>query len=588
MRGYIILIASSVLVFTSCLKENPPFDNNEVIDTEEGLVSSTNGVLSSLASGQYLGSDYFHLANCHSGLITSGKSSDIGTISSLNVSPNMNYVDNVWAQSYKTIGRVNTILDVWAHKGDLTDVDHNQIAQNYFVRAFTYFNLVRMWGKVPLKISTANPDDFFTGRAPRGKIYAQIIADADSAKVHFTRANGISTSGRPSEYAVNMLLAKVYMTLVYANVDNTELNQEDVFPYLDFGQSDCWANAKTEAELADGGGFALITNYVDLWGETIYDPEVTGIESKAVMNSAVFDRNSPEIGNSKESIFELQYNVQYPFVGRTWNIKDSYAGKAGFSRMNINPQVADQFIYANMNHSDYDDDNVKVISGDSRYYATFGVFYNTLYPDGKPNSNPSKFEKYKSVYPIKKVGSNPKTFPIVKKYSMKNLDNSTDASNQNIIVYRYAGLKLMMAEISLALGTDVGGKSALVHVNEVLDRARTGKGGDGILPIALASIDEDELYNQYRYELLGEGEDWFIGRRRGYADFKTNVIDFMNTDQTYTEFDGITPVTIDHSTRPGLKIELKEDIGTAMLIPIPLTEINTNQQIQFTDQNVGY
>ena len=578
-----------MMVFSSCLKENPPFDNNDIIDTAEGLTSSTNGVFAGLASGQYYGSDYFHISNCHSGLITSGKSSDIGTISSLNASPNMNYVDNVWAQSYKVIGRVNTILDVWSHKGDLSDSEHNQIAQSYFVRAFTYFNLVRTWGKIPLKINTPNSNDFFTGRTPRGKVYAQIIADADSAKAHFMRANGVSTSGRPSEYAVNMLLAKVYMTLVYANVDNAELNQEDVFQYLKgIQQSDCWANAKIEAELADQGGFELVTNYVDLWGQTLYKPEITGIEGKNTLNSAIFDTNTPEIGNSKESIFEIQYNVENPYSGKVWNISDSYAGKGGFSRMNINPQVVDQFIYANMEHGNYDTSNniVNVTGGDSRYYATFGVFYNTLYPDGKPVTNPSKFVKHKTVYPITKVGGNPKTFPIVKKYSMKNLDNTTDASNQNLVIYRYAELKLMMAEISMALGTDVGSKTALAHVNEIQDRARTGLGGDGIHPIALTALDEDELYNQYRYELLGEGEDWFINRRRGYAKFKENTIDLINIPQDYKESDGST-VTIDH-TDDKLTITLKEDIGTAMLLPIPLTEINTNQQIQFSDQNVGY
>ena len=583
MKKYIIIIASSIMVFSSCLKENPPFDNNEIIDTEEGLVSSTSGVFSGLASGQYYGADYFHLMNCHSGLITSGKSSDIGTISSLNISPNMNYLDNVWEQSYKVIGRANTILDVWSQKSDLSDMDHNQIAQNYFVRAFTYFNLVRAWGKIPIKINTPNMDDLYTGRAPRGKVYAQIIADADSAKVHFMKANGVSSSGRPNEDVVNMLLAKVYMTLAYANEDNSELNQDDVFQYIEgLSQSDCWGNAKIEAELADGGGYELLPNYVDLWGETKYNPEIASV-GHAPTNSSVFDTNIPENSNSKESIFEIQYNTQEPFSGKVWNISDSYAGKGGFSRMNINPQVVDQFIYANMEHNGYDDkkDIIGVIGGDSRYSATFGLFYNTLYPDGK---DPAK--KYKTVYPIAKVAGNPKGFPIVKKYSMKNLENTTDASNQNMIIYRYASLKLMMAEIALHEG-DVGGKSALVHVNDVLERARTGKGGDGVLPIDLASIDEDELYNQYRYELLGEGEDWFLNRRRGYAKFKSSVLDFNNTPNDYVEFDGTTSVTIDHSNDK-LVIKLKEDIGTSMLLPIPLTEINTNQHIQITDQNVGY
>ena len=70
---------------------------------------------------------------------------------------------------------------------------------------------------------------------------------------------------------------------------------------------------------------------------------------------------------------------------------------------------------------------------------------------------------------------------------------------------------------------------------------------------------------EYRYELLGEGEDAHNNRRRGFDYFLNNVI---------------TP----HNTNPSLNfnsldLTLSTDPSQVMLLPLPLTEINTNELI---------
>ena len=75
---------------------------------------------------------------------------------------------------------------------------------------------------------------------------------------------------------------------------------------------------------------------------------------------------------------------------------------------------------------------------------------------------------------------------------------------------------------------------------------------------------------EYQFELIGEGQDFYNNRRRGYDYFKANIIDVHN-DRTEKGFDVI----------------FNED-PKCMLLPIPSEEINSNQLITAADQNPGY
>jgi hypothetical protein len=75
---------------------------------------------------------------------------------------------------------------------------------------------------------------------------------------------------------------------------------------------------------------------------------------------------------------------------------------------------------------------------------------------------------------------------------------------------------------------------------------------------------------EYQFELLAEGHDWFNNHRRGYNYFKENMIDAHN-DRNDKGFDIVYPSD-----------------EKVMLIPIPSTEIISNQLINAADQNPGY
>src|SRR5688572_28901784 len=129
-------------------------------------------------------------------------------------------VERDWRYLYSTLAKCNTILD---NVGDINDpvLTHYRkeeiIGEASFIRAFMYFELVRQFGEVPLllreiaEIDLNKLDEIYLSRASVADVYAQIIADLETAltSVRATAPDkGYATVG-----AVNALLAKVYATM---------------------------------------------------------------------------------------------------------------------------------------------------------------------------------------------------------------------------------------------------------------------------------------------------------------------------------------------------------------------------------------
>ena len=180
-------------------------------------------------------------------------------------------VSRDWAYLYSTIGKVNNIIN---NAREVTDPEltparlEEIIGEASFIRAFMYFQLVQLWGDVPLQleevttISAEKLDEIyaqiFPARSAKEEVYAQIIADLETAlpRVRTTAPHkGFATTG-----AVNAVLAKVYAA--QEPHDWTKVNQ-----YCD-------------AVIA--GGYTLLPEFDQLWNN--------------------------EMKNSAESIFEINYS----------------------------------------------------------------------------------------------------------------------------------------------------------------------------------------------------------------------------------------------------------------------------------------
>ncbi|GLR18198.1 RagB/SusD family nutrient uptake outer membrane protein [Portibacter lacus] len=130
------------------------------------------------------------------------------TISADN-SPNTQY----WQQHYKLITLANQVLTYVPGIEMDEEIKSGYLAEAYFMRAFSYFDLVRIYGDVP--IVTTLPElgqDLLIPRSPVSEVYQLIIDDLLFATENLPDTRPSSDMGRATSYAAKAILSKVYLT----------------------------------------------------------------------------------------------------------------------------------------------------------------------------------------------------------------------------------------------------------------------------------------------------------------------------------------------------------------------------------------
>lgn len=216
----IIIAVSVLLMMVSC----NDFLNKTPIDfpTEEVLYSDLNGlkggVLGAYAAlqqdGQY-GHRFMALMEIRGDNVTDDNSGASGgvryQIGVFTETPSNTYMADAWLALYQAIYRSNLVLQS-VDNVQMSDDDHDKIVgQASFVRALSYFNLVRLWGKVPLVTKTQTVAEARANkRAEVDQVYNQIISDLKNAQKLPTQWSD-AERGRATSLAATGLLAKVYL-----------------------------------------------------------------------------------------------------------------------------------------------------------------------------------------------------------------------------------------------------------------------------------------------------------------------------------------------------------------------------------------
>ncbi|MFC5412862.1 RagB/SusD family nutrient uptake outer membrane protein [Larkinella bovis] len=134
-------------------------------------------------------------------------------VRNLNNTSDNEYGRIYWASSYKGIGNANlAIAKIPGIPMDET-AKKKALGEARFLRAWYYYNLVRIFGKVPLITEPIGltSENLIPAAATEEAIYTQIVADLVEAE-----ASGLpylDKSGRVSLGAVKSLLAGVYLTM---------------------------------------------------------------------------------------------------------------------------------------------------------------------------------------------------------------------------------------------------------------------------------------------------------------------------------------------------------------------------------------
>jgi len=119
---------------------------------------------------------------------------------------------SIWRSSYQGINRANTLIENIV-KADMEDSKKEQfIGEAKTLRALHYFNLVRIFGGVPLVVDAVSSlEGLAVPRNSEDEIFAQIIQDLKDAEV--VCSDTPESPGRVSKLVATSFLSKVYLTV---------------------------------------------------------------------------------------------------------------------------------------------------------------------------------------------------------------------------------------------------------------------------------------------------------------------------------------------------------------------------------------
>jgi tetratricopeptide (TPR) repeat protein len=119
-----------------------------------------------------------------------------------------------WNASYRSIAECNIILTRGPKVVMDANLQNRYLAEAKFIRALNYFNLVRIYGDVPLVTTELvnYKDAYEYGRQPVSTVYAQIIKDLTEASTVLSPSYTGADIGRATSWAAKALLGKVYLT----------------------------------------------------------------------------------------------------------------------------------------------------------------------------------------------------------------------------------------------------------------------------------------------------------------------------------------------------------------------------------------
>ncbi len=274
----IINILLSVLLFISfgCSDEFLNINNENELAAEtfftnlSNLELALNGIYSSINSAELYGMDY--PAKVAPMLAHTSDQDWLGTaawnqLGTNEVTSDNSIVHNTWRGLYRVVTRANDFLEnaqVYQEENMISsEVErvNQMLGEAYFLRAWAYFTLVRLWGestpavdgtKLAVPLITTVPktlNDVNVPRASVNSIYEQIIEDLLKAEDMLPDEWDDNDAARVDAYAAKGYLGKVYLYKEdYTKAKNyfTEIVSNDELALVPFDEYDGLFHGETE------------------------------------------------------------------------------------------------------------------------------------------------------------------------------------------------------------------------------------------------------------------------------------------------------------------------------------------------------
>lgn len=214
----------SITLTTSCKKYldvAPPVDkiaSSGAFVSDASISGVVTGILANVSSSPFINNA--EAIGYRAGLYTD----ELRLISTNDVAGSAYYTNglqstngNQWSTLYKNIYNCNLAIEGINKSTVLLNNRNQWLGEAIFMRAWLYFYLVNLYGDVPLTTSSDYIANNVLSRSPKALVITQIFNDLKQAqgllttnyKDSFSAVS--STRARPNLYAVNALMARMYL-----------------------------------------------------------------------------------------------------------------------------------------------------------------------------------------------------------------------------------------------------------------------------------------------------------------------------------------------------------------------------------------
>lgn len=370
-----------------------------------------------------------------------------------------NMFNDLWVSYYQGIYRCNVLLQKldqveWGTEEELRPVYE---AQARFLRAYMYFDMVRLWGNIPLLTEPSNENIPQSDPVEVYKVITQDLKFAiDNLPAVSYSAQPVSERGRVTKWAAESLIARVYLyyTGYYQQPDLVgEVTKSQALAYLE----DVIANS----------GHELVENFAELWPAASID-DYAGEDNIETVFAIKYTYTSDYNGNSDGNHWLVMNGMREQF---------SYPYGNGWGGSTVNPKLWNA----------YNENDTRRVSS-----------IISIEDEGIDFQNIAKQREYTGYY--------------IKKYTpMVDQDGNSTVipfggvnfmigQYQDFVSIRYADVLLMAAEL--------GSSNAQAYFDDV--RRRAYQDDFSALPVSQANI-----MNERRLEFAFEGIRFWDLLRQG-------------------------------------------------------------------------
>lgn len=273
----------------------------------------------------------------------------------------------MWDNYYGLVEPANIIINNVQQYYDQSSSTYNvRLGEGYFLRAYAYFELVKQFGGVPIKLNPSTGVETYFTRNSEEEVYAQVISDFEKAYELLPEKAVDSDNGchgRITKYAAAHFLAKAHLfraSELYSGWNSSYVSA-DLDAVIKYGQEVVAAHP-------------LCDNYVDLWNYT--EPNGANEKVSEVILAAQFSNDESTWGR-----FGNQMHLYFPSVYQDMaGTKRDISGGREFSYVSATEYTMEVFDRVN----------------DSRFWKSFITCYGANNTSGAPTWTKDDIESGKA------------------------------------------------------------------------------------------------------------------------------------------------------------------------------------------------